>query len=29
VAQHQTAADAARKAAFDVAFRENVGTPKG
>lgn len=25
VAQNQTAADAAKKAAFDVAFRENVG----
>ena len=25
VAQHQTEADAAKKAAFDVAFRENVG----
>lgn len=30
VAQHQTAADDARKAAFAVAFRDNVGeTPEG
>ncbi len=28
VAQNQTAADAAKKAAFEVAFRENVGKPK-
>jgi hypothetical protein len=28
VAQHQTEADAARKAEFEVAFRQNVG-PKG
>jgi hypothetical protein len=27
VAQHQTDADAAKKAAFKVAFRENVGEP--
>ena len=29
VAQHQTEADAARKAAFDIAFRENVGGRPG
>ena len=28
VAQNQTAADAAKKAAFEVAFRDNVGVPK-
>ena len=28
VAAHQTEADAAKKAAFDVAFRENVGERK-
>jgi uncharacterized protein len=28
VAQNQTAADPAKKAAFDVAFRENVGAHK-
>jgi uncharacterized protein len=29
VAQNQTAADAVKKAAFDVAFAQNVGAPKG
>lgn len=28
VAQHQTPADDAKKAAFEVAFRENVGEPR-
>lgn len=28
VAQHQTPADEAKKAAFEVAFRENVGEPR-